>query len=257
MIMPNFKFNCPNCKQSLEAPEELLGQQINCPSCKQFLKLPDPEPMEVKAVDMSPTTPQRVRYVKGSLGNMASNNTGGPPYAQQGKPQPSGLAITSLILAVMCISIPAVICGHISRANIRNSRGKLGGAGLAMAGLVLGYIGITVTVGLLGLTFFSYSINNIKRGGHGVIGRRDTTRGMMATISQAIQMYGLSHSELPNTLDDLTIAPSEDVEAPLDKNSLSDSWGQPIQYKKLSKVKYELRSGGPDKQIGTEDDLTN
>jgi hypothetical protein len=70
-------------------------------------------------------------------------------------------------------------------------------------------------------------------------------------------MYGLSHSGLPDSLDELTIAPNEDVEAPLDKNSLSDSWGQPIQYKKLSKVKFELRSGGTDKQIGTGDDLTN
>jgi general secretion pathway protein G len=97
----------------------------------------------------------------------------------------------------------------------------------------------------------------LKIGGQGEVARRETTRGTIATISQAIQMYGLSHSGLPDSLDELTIAPNEDVEAPLDKNSLSDSWGQPIQYKKLSKVKFELRSGGTDKQIGTEDDLTN
>jgi general secretion pathway protein G len=97
----------------------------------------------------------------------------------------------------------------------------------------------------------------LKIGGQGEVARRETTRGTIATISQAIQMYGLSHSGLPDSLDELTIPPSEDVEAPLDKNSLSDSWGQPIQYKKLSKVKFELRSGGTDKQIGTEDDLTN
>ena len=97
----------------------------------------------------------------------------------------------------------------------------------------------------------------LKIGGQGEVARRETTRGTIATISQAIQMYGLSHSGLPDSLDELTIPPSEDVEAPLDKNSLSDSWGQPIQYKKLSKVKFELRSGGTDKQIGTGDDLTN
>ena len=97
----------------------------------------------------------------------------------------------------------------------------------------------------------------LKIGGQGEVARRETTRGTIATISQAIQMYGLSHSGLPDSLDELTIALNEDVEAPLDKNSLSDSWGQPIQYKKLSKVKFELRSGGTDKQIGTGDDLTN
>ena len=97
----------------------------------------------------------------------------------------------------------------------------------------------------------------LRLGGHSEVARREATRVTIATIDQAIQMYGMSHSGLPNTLDDLTIAPSEDVAAPLDKNALFDSWGQPIQYKKLSKVKFELRSGGTDKQIGTEDDLTN
>jgi type II secretion system protein G len=111
--------------------------------------------------------------------------------------------------------------------------------------LVVMIIGILATMAVL------------KIGGQGEVARRETTRGTISTISQAIQMYGLSHSELPNALEELTIAPSEDVEAPLDKNSLSDSWGKPIQYKKLSKVKFELRSGGPDKQVGTEDDLTN
>jgi general secretion pathway protein G len=97
----------------------------------------------------------------------------------------------------------------------------------------------------------------LRLGGHAERTRIEATRGTIATIDQAIQMYGMSHSGLPNTLDDLTVAPSEDVAAPLDKNALFDAWGQPIQYKKLSKVKFELRSGCTDKQIGTEDDLTN
>ena len=252
--MPNFKFNCPNCKQSIEAPEEMLGQQINCPSCKRILKLPDPEPMEVKAVDMSPTTPQRVRYVKGSLGNMASNNTAGTPYPSQVPPQTSGLAIASLILAILFISLPAVICGHIARKSIRTSRGRFEGAGLAMAGLVLGYIEMLLVVTIIGI-LAATAVSKIDE--QGEVARRETTRGTIATISQAIQLYGLLHSGLPDSLDELTIAPNEDVEAPLDKNGLSDSWGQPIQYKKLGKVKFELRSGGTDKQIGTEDDLTN
>lgn len=42
--MQDFKFNCPHCKQSLEAPEELLGQQINCPSCNGAIQLPKPQP---------------------------------------------------------------------------------------------------------------------------------------------------------------------------------------------------------------------
>lgn len=32
--MSNLSFDCPHCKQSLEAPEDLAGNAIECPSCK-------------------------------------------------------------------------------------------------------------------------------------------------------------------------------------------------------------------------------
>lgn len=41
--MADFKFNCPHCKQSLEAPADMVGQTINCPSCKGLFKLPNPQ----------------------------------------------------------------------------------------------------------------------------------------------------------------------------------------------------------------------
>jgi Zn finger protein HypA/HybF involved in hydrogenase expression len=40
--MADFKFNCPHCKLSLEAPADTLGQQINCPSCSGAIQLPNP-----------------------------------------------------------------------------------------------------------------------------------------------------------------------------------------------------------------------
>jgi hypothetical protein len=42
--MSDFKFNCPHCQQSLEAPEDLLGQTIECPQCKGSIQLPAPQP---------------------------------------------------------------------------------------------------------------------------------------------------------------------------------------------------------------------
>lgn len=42
--MADFKFNCPHCKQSLEAPEDMLGQQINCPACNGVITLPEAGP---------------------------------------------------------------------------------------------------------------------------------------------------------------------------------------------------------------------
>jgi hypothetical protein len=65
----------------------------------------------------------------------------------------SGLAITSFILGLLGMSIlpflasvPAVAFGHVALAQIRKSRGRLGGRGLAIAGLALGYVVIVPSV---------------------------------------------------------------------------------------------------------------
>jgi type IV pilus assembly protein PilA len=69
------------------------------------------------------------------------------PYV--GEPQTDGKATGSLILGILsllCFSflagIPAVILGHMSRKNIRQSMGRLKGDGMALAGLIMGYISI-------------------------------------------------------------------------------------------------------------------
>jgi len=42
--MSDYKFDCPHCGQSLEAPEDMLGETIECPSCGETLDLPKPKP---------------------------------------------------------------------------------------------------------------------------------------------------------------------------------------------------------------------
>lgn len=37
--MPDIHFNCPQCRQSLEAPTDMVGQLIECPSCKQTIEV--------------------------------------------------------------------------------------------------------------------------------------------------------------------------------------------------------------------------
>ena len=60
----------------------------------------------------------------------------------------SGMAIASLIFGIFFIffplSIPAIVFGHIALSQIKRSTGRLGGRGLAIAGLVMGYLGIAV-----------------------------------------------------------------------------------------------------------------
>lgn len=59
----------------------------------------------------------------------------------------SGLAITSLVCGIVglvtCfifLGIPAVICGHMAMSQIANSRQMVVGRGMAIAGLVCGYL---------------------------------------------------------------------------------------------------------------------
>lgn len=72
-----------------------------------------------------------------------------------------GLSIACLICGILGIvtcylwglfGIPAVICGHISIKKINNSLTPIQGKGMAIAGLVMGYIGIGLQ--LLVIVFF-------------------------------------------------------------------------------------------------------
>ena len=61
------------------------------------------------------------------------------PYAPAPQQKTNTLAIVSLVLAFV-VSLGAVICGHIALNQIKKTGEQ--GRGLAIAGLVLGYIGL-------------------------------------------------------------------------------------------------------------------
>jgi len=86
------------------------------------------------------------------------------PYAPSAAaPQTSGMAIGSLIASILGLtlfptlgSIIGVVLGYMARNQIRASGGTMGGEGLATAGIIIGWIGIGLTLiglclGLLGL----------------------------------------------------------------------------------------------------------
>jgi hypothetical protein len=73
--------------------------------------------------------------------------TAPPPLA----PETSGLAIASVICGVLSITIlpcfsaiPAVICGHLARSKIDARPDLFRGQGMALAGLIMGYIGLAL-----------------------------------------------------------------------------------------------------------------
>lgn len=70
-------------------------------------------------------------------------------------PSTSSLAVVSLVFGVLgwCVlpfvgAIVAIICGHLARAEIRRSSAdnRLDGDGMAIGGLVLGYLQLAVWV---------------------------------------------------------------------------------------------------------------
>ena len=77
------------------------------------------------------------------------NETIPPITGNTPQPKTPALAIWSLVLGILslvCFSIfaaiPGVICGHMAYSRIKRSSGALTGEGLAIAGLITGYIGI-------------------------------------------------------------------------------------------------------------------
>ncbi len=119
----------------------------------------------------------------------------------------SGLAITSLVCGILgffCLgitSIVAVITGHLARSKIKRATSSIGGEGLALAGLILGYLGMAYTVFMVAI-MASLSVpafNQVQMQGN-----------QMKSISNAKQlvlgmkMYAQDHDgKFPPTLDAL------------------------------------------------------
>ncbi len=92
--------------------------------------------------------------------------------------------------------------------------------------------------------------------GKGQESRIIATRTSIKNIGTAIEMYELSTGQLPDTLADLT-RPLGDQPPLIRGDVLTDSWGTGFDYSRKGTVDFELRSAGPDRQMGTEDDITN
>ena len=129
---------CPHCGSALQAGAPF------CPGCGKSPGEPPQAPAGMQAPSF-PTYPQSV------------------PAPYQAGPSTCGMATASLVLGIIGIvacfgplaGIPAVICGHMAKGQIRNSGGTLQGDGMATWGLVLGYFSILMTclffgVGIMG-----------------------------------------------------------------------------------------------------------
>jgi hypothetical protein len=105
-------------------------------------------------------------------------------------PKNSALAIVSLVCGVLFFFWPitalaAVVLGHVALSEIKKSAGRLAGQGLAVAGLVTGYIGMAL--GALFLTAFVIGIRSALR--QNVPANETSAVVTMQQFNQALAAY--------------------------------------------------------------------
>jgi len=143
----------------------------------------------------------------------------GPQERQSRKT--SALAITSLVLGicsyVLCLSvlsgIPAIVCGHVALGKIRRAKARLKGKGLAIAGLVLGYVSIGFAVFMVPV-MLGVAAPAFKQGFAAATAAQSLVN--VRQISAACQAYAKAHDgKYPDSLDQLNLANKNVLVSPL------------------------------------------
>lgn len=105
---------------------------------------------------------------QGTPGAATPYAAGQAPYA--GAVPTDGLSIASLVCGILAIiscyiwglfGLPAVICGHMSLKKIKNSPVPIQGKGMAIAGLITGYIGIALQLVVIIVIIFAAASSSI------------------------------------------------------------------------------------------------
>ena len=124
------------------------------------------------------------------------------------QPHTDGKAVASLILGIFSLTlfsflagIPAVILGHMSRSNIRKSMGRLSGEGMALAGLIMGYVSF-LAIPII-LIIAAIAIPNLLRAR--MAANEDSAVDSIRTINVAAAAYQSQHPKVgyPSRLADL------------------------------------------------------
>ena len=119
---------------------------------------------------------------------------------------------------------------------------------MKMRGFLVIFLLVVITV------FFLYVV---KRGGKPQIQeqvdafaevKEKTTRTNMSSLEKAIDIFIAQNGRVPNDLKEIqTFSRSVYID--------TDSWGNKMQYKRISDLKYQLISAGKDKIFQTDDDI--
>jgi hypothetical protein len=175
--MAVIKQACPKCGQRVSGDESFFGTSVDCPVCSAKIEFPDPEAearekereedeKDVKKASPPPLDgdgdgdePVKTHAHTEPIELEPRSSIVSTTYAE---PPSATLSIISMVLGILnavtfCIPAillapAAIICGHIALL-----RGKFSpiqpppGRSMALAGLILGYLGMVVMLTALGL----------------------------------------------------------------------------------------------------------
>jgi hypothetical protein len=125
---------------------------------------------------------------------------GAAASAPAGAAHTDGNAVTSLVLGLLslvicCVTgVPAIILGHIARSNIQKSQGKLKGEGMALAGLILGYLSVGVFLILAAISIPGNLRNRISSNESSAVGSVRTINISEVTYASTFPKVGFSTS---------------------------------------------------------------
>ena len=194
------------------------------------------------------------------------------PAPQYTPPQTSGLAIASLVCSIVGVSLVAVILGHIALGKIRRSNGAVDGKGLALAGTIVGYVGIFLFIVFVIVPFLL--VGGLVVGGAAAATswaeKVDQTNNELQSINDALTKYSESAGHFPSEDQGIKALVTEPTTAPLPKKWEAsfttlplDAWGNEFVYRlpedptpedPLNRPRPEVISMGSDGVIGTFDD---
>ena len=147
-------------------------------------------------------------------------------------PKTSTMAVISLVSALLCIPLVSVILGHLARGEVRKSNGTIAGAGIALAGLIIGYLQIAALVVFLGVGLIGgLAVSNL--GNTFASGQEDSARNWVnGAGKQYVELYFLKTRSYPESLNDLMRPPKPGMDPVVKKASaLLDPWDNPYQYR--------------------------
>lgn len=145
------------CGAELQYPEEHAGKKLRCPRCQAIVDTPAHAPAappveQIMTAELLPTGPANAEAIQAGQAPSPQGRLAFDDRSPWDRPQPtktSGKAVWSLILGIMtsCLSfftaIPSIILGILAIKDT-NRDPRLGGSGMAVAGIVVSCVMLMV-----------------------------------------------------------------------------------------------------------------